>query len=322
MSGGGERTRPAVDVVVPFRGSQEQLAGLRARLGVIRLRPGDSIVIVDNTAGQERLPGRSHERLKRAELGAASLLVGPGTRVPARARNRGAAYGSAPWILFLDDDVQPSEDLLDRYFDPEPDERVAMLAGGIRDEPVAPDGPPTARYNYLRKATSQDDTLRFGEWGFPKTANLAVRRSVFDPIGGFIDTIRAGEDSDLTYRVRALGWTVDRREGATIVHRNRQRVSSFVEQKVVHGSGGAWLERQYPGSFPPRRRVAMLWWAIRTAVPGLIRLSANRGGDRDKALWAVFEPIEAISYEFGRSWPNARPLTLRVWLRALRELKR
>jgi GT2 family glycosyltransferase len=313
-------TRPAVDIVVPFRGSQSRLDDLRARLGRIRLRPGDSVVIVDNTPGQERLPGRAVERLERGAGAAASVLVGPGTRVPARARNRGAACGSAGWILFLDDDVIPSVDLLDSYFEPEPDDRVALLAGGIRDEPVPPDGPATARYNYLRKATSQDDTLRFGKWGFPKTANLAVRRAAFDAAGGFTDTIRAGEDSDLTYRLTAGGWTMERREHASVVHHNRQTVTAFMEQKVVHGSGGGWLERRYPGSFPPRRRVALVWWAARTQAAGLIRLL--RSGDRDTALWELFEPIEALFYEFGRSWPNERPLTIAVWLRALRQSRR
>ncbi len=312
--------RPAVDVVVPFRGSQARLDELRRRLATVKLRAGDSILIVDNTPGQERHPDRSVERVERADGGRPSLLVGPGRRIPADARNRGAARGSAPWILFLDDDVEPCEDLLDRYFDPGPDDDVALLAGGIHDEAVAADGPAVARYAFLRGATSQEDTFRFGEWGFPKTANLAVRRAAFETVGGFRDDIRAGEDSDLTYRLRALGWTVDRREQAGVIHRNRETVRALIEQKVVHGSGGAWLERRYPGSFPPALRLGMVWWAVRTIVRGLTGLA--RSGDRDEALQEVFEPLEAISYELGRSWPNERPLTAAVWWRALRQLHR
>ena len=40
--------RPAADVVVPFRGSPEQLEQLAERLGTLVLRDGDSVTIADN----------------------------------------------------------------------------------------------------------------------------------------------------------------------------------------------------------------------------------------------------------------------------------
>ena len=36
------------------------------------------------------------------------------------ARNRGAAAGSAPWLLFVDADVRVDRNLIDRYFVPPP----------------------------------------------------------------------------------------------------------------------------------------------------------------------------------------------------------
>jgi hypothetical protein len=311
-------SRPPVDVVVPFRGTELERDELRGRLARLKRRPGDSVLIVDNTPGQER--AEPEERVLADRGDSVRVLVGPGLRVPAAARNRGAARGAADWILFLDDDVEPSGDLLDRYFEAEPQGRTALLAGGVRDEPVPGDGRPVARYAYIRAATSQDDTLRFGEWGFPKTANLAVRRAAFEAAGGFRLGIRAGEDSDLTYRLRDAGWGVERRESASVVHRSRRSLRSFVVQKATHGSGGAWIDRRYPGASPPRGRLGLLWWGLRTLVGGLVRAARSR--DRDRALWAVFEPIEAIVYEFGRSLPNERPLTVRVWWRALAELRR
>ena len=200
-----------------------------------------------------------------------------------------------------------------------PDERTAIIAGGIRDEPVASNGSPAARFAYIRAAMSQDDTFRFGAWGFPKTANAAFRRVAFESLGGFREDIRAAEDADLSYRLRAAGWTIERRERATVTHRSRQTLFGFVRQKALHGAGGAWLEREYPGSFPPRRRLGLAWWGIRTAVRRL--LGAVRSRDRDTVLWAVFDPVEALAWEFGRSLPNERPLTAAVWWKALRRLR-
>jgi GT2 family glycosyltransferase len=181
---------------------------------------------------------------------------------------------------------------------------------------VPEDGPSAARYAFLRRAMSQDDTFRFAEWGFPKTANAAFRRAAFEAAGGFREDIRTAEDADLSYRLRAAGWAIERREGATVTHRSRQTLRSFVVQRALYGAGGAWLEREYPGSFPARRRPGLMWWAVRTASRGLG--AAARSGDRDRALWALFEPLEAVAWELGRTLPNERPLTPGAWWRAAR----
>lgn len=285
--------RPAADVVVPFRGGPAELEEVRARLGRLELRPGDSVLVVDNTPGRRASPA-----------GDVPVISATERRTPGYARNRGAAGGSAPWLVFIDADVVPATDLLDRYFEPLPADGTGLLAGGIADEPVPPGGPPAARYAYIREFMSQEDTLRFGEWGFPKTANAAVRRSAFEAVGGFSDEARAAEDADLTFRLKAEGWAVERREHARVVHLNRQTVRGFVLQKLNHGAGGAWLEKRHPGSSPHRRLPGLLWWGLRSSSTGLVR--AARARDRDAALWALFEPLELIVHELGRWLPNER----------------
>ena len=286
--------RPTIDVVVPFKGSRAELDDVRARLAALELREGDSVLVVDNTPGHGSAGGP------------APVLPATDFPTPGYARNRGAARGSSEWVLFLDADVVPSPDLLDRYFDPPPEERTAILAGGVRDEPVDTGAGAVARYAYIRGAMSQDNTFGYGpRWGFPQTANAAFRRSAFEAAGGFRDHIFNGEDADLTYRLRDAGWGVERREDASVVHLSREGVRAMARQKAIHGSAAAWLNREYEGSFPARRRPGLVWWGIRSAVKGLA--AALRLRDRDRALWAVLEPLEQISYEFGRSFSNERP---------------
>ena len=297
-------------MVVPFAGPLSDLEQLSLTLARLRLRPGDSVLIVDNDPRRAGHPGAP---------GAIPILHAAARRTPGYARNRGAAAGRAEWLLFLDADTLPPDDLLDLYFESPPGERTAAIGGGVYDEPVAPDAPAAARYAYIRAATSQEDSFRFGEWGFPKTANAAFRRAAFEAVGGFREDIRTAEDADLSFRLRAAGWEIERREHAGVIHRSRATLRAFVLQRTLYGAGGAWLERNYPGSFPARRRPGLILWALRTSVVRLI--AAARSRERDRALWAVFEPLEALVWELGRSLPNERPLTAGAWWRALKGIR-
>ena len=296
-------SRPSVDVVVPFRGGPAQLQALRERLAGLRLGDEDSVLVVDNTPGVQPPP---------ATDAAVPVICAAQRATPGYARNRGANMHSADWLVFLDADVLAPPDLLDRYFHPPPAPRTALLAGGIVDEPVPPGGPPAARYAYVRSFMSQDDTLRAPEWGFPKTANAACRRAAFEAVGGFREELRAAEDADLTFRLRAAGWGMERRERAAAVHRSRHTVRGFVAQKLCHGAGGSWLEHEYPGASPPRRLPGLVWWGARTGARRLARAARTR--DRDDVLWALFEPLELIVHELARPLPNERPLRRRGWV--------
>jgi len=296
--------RPAVDVVVPFKGEPGLLEDLRSRLSRLELREGDSITVVDNGA-------RAHGGQAPPATGPVRTVHAPELQTPGFARNRGAERGHAGWIVFLDADVVAPPDLLERYFASPPGARTGILAGGIRDE--APDDSGStgavARYSHLRGSMSQEMTLRHGEWGFVQTANCALRRAAFEAVGGFREEIRAGEDADLCYRLRAAGWAMERREDAEGVHRSRSTVRALLAQKACHGAAGAWLDRSYPGSFPARRRPGLTWWGVRHAASGLWEAARRR--DRDEALLAVLDPITTLSYELGRSLPNERPLPWR-----------
>jgi hypothetical protein len=286
--------RPTVDVIVPFKGGAEARRRLEERLAKLALRPGDSLEIVDNTHGADAA-----------------------VPTPAFARNRGAARGKADWLVFLDADTDPRPDLLDRYFDPPPKPRTALLGGGVIDEPAPPDAPLAARYAHLRRGMDQQGTFDFGEWGYPKTANAACRREAFEAVGGFRESIRAAEDADLTYRLREAGWEVERREDASVVHASRKTLRGLISQQVLWGAGGAWVDRTYPGAVPLVSSPGLVRWAARATLGGLV--TAVRRRDRDAAILAVFRPVEALAWQFGRLLPNERPIPdSSPWKRLLR----
>ncbi len=279
--------RPAVDIVVPFAGSDAELAALVERLGVIELREGDSLTVVDNRA--DAIDRDPH------------VLADPVQQSSYHARNRGATRGSAPWLLFIDADVDPAPDILERYFQPEPGAGVGLLAGGVRDAPLPAEPTRAERYAVDAEQMSQKRTLREGPWAYAQTANAAVRRAAFEQVGGFTEGIRSGGDADLSFRLRAAGWELGEREQAGVIHHNRATTRAFLRQKARHGAGAAWLERRFPGSFPPRDRrfwTRRLLRELKMSLPLLAR--GNPGAAADLLL-----PTLAVwAFELGRFLPN------------------
>jgi hypothetical protein len=289
--------RPAVDVVVPFAGADGDLRALLGRAAALARRDGDTVTVVDNRARGARPAPPPGVRLLAAAEVATSY----------HARNAGARAGSAPWLVFLDADVAPPRDLLDRYFAPPPGDRTAVLAGGVVDAPATGGASAAVRYAAVKRAMSQDVTLGHGRWAFAQTANCAVLRAAFEAAGGFRDGVRSGGDADLCFRLREAGWELERRERAAVVHRSRATVRALLAQRARHGSGAAWLAREHPGAFPARPLPGATWWAARRAAAGVAALARR---DADAAIVGLLDGPALLAFELGRRVPN-RPLRRR-----------
>jgi GT2 family glycosyltransferase len=283
-----------VDVVIPFRGSAPELHDVLGRAAALRLDASDTLVVVDNSPEAAGLGGPS-ERV--------AVLEANDVHTSYFARNRGAARGDAEWILFLDADVEPPSDLLDRYFDSPPGERVGVLAGAVEDAGDAPDAKPTVaeRFAELSRPMAQENTMREGDWTYAQTANCAVRRAAFDAVGGFTEDVRSAGDADLCFRVRRAGWEIESRPSATVVHRNRTTLRALLRQRARHGAGVAWLNRAYPGAFPPRRSPGMVWWTAKDTVATVRAIAAR---DRDRVILTGVRLLWFWALELGRFLPN------------------
>jgi hypothetical protein len=317
MLGGG---RPAVSVIVPFRGNESQGARLARSIGLLELGSSDEVIVVDNSDGGSfaedgfgfRVVRATRERSSyyarnagarvsagarlrrerpesltgaafsgaRASLGAAAVRAGESRLTPAiqdSADTREAGGGdstresrSAPaqpdpvdtreeaerWLLFIDADCVPRADLLDAYFDAPPGEEVGALAGTVASDPSQAHF--LARYASDRGFLDQESGVHTAE-DAAATANLAVRRSAFDAVGGFEEGIRSGGDVDLCRRLVAAGWAIERRPRASVAHLHRESLPDLLGAIARYGSGASWLNERYPGSAPA--------WPV---VPGLV----------------------------------------------------
>ena len=220
---------------MPFAGTAAEARGAaHALLGIAR-REGDELIIADNSAVVPATPG-------------VRVVSACGERSPAHARNAGAEHARNDWILFLDADCRPREGLLDAYFAAPVASEVGVLAGGV--VPAIGGATLAARYGAARNFLSQESHLAHPYRPRAVAANLMVRRSAFERVGGFYEGLRAAEDTDFSWRLQEAGWLLESRPQASVEHRYRASVGELRRQWRGYAAGRAWLARRYPGFTP------------------------------------------------------------------------
>ena len=279
--------RPAVGVVVPFRGSPVAVERLWSALRCLALRDGDEVVVSDNTANGAA-----------AQLARDPVRVVQATRERSayHARNEGARAVSAEWILFLDADCRPSAGLLDAYFaEPIPGD-CGALAGQILGEPGQRSF--AARYARSRRLFDHADGLIRADGGGAAAGNLFVRKAAFDAIGGFTEGIRSGGDLDLCRRLQAAGWHLGFRPDAVVHHRHRATLRSLLAAIARYGAGARWLNERYAGSSPP--------WPLRLGLATAARAAARSLRQRQvgEALFRSVDGLGLVAHRIGYAGGN------------------
>lgn len=209
----------------------------------------DEIILVDNGSTDGSL---EIMRGWVAQRDGAVLLQEP-RRGASAARNRGCAAAGGELIAFTDSDCVPRPDWLRSLTAPLRDAEVGAVAGAV--VPAAFDGA-LETFNGLYTLRSPEGAgrhTRLTAWagGFP-TANLAIRKQLFERIGGFDESIGIyGEDFDLCARVYGDGKQIAYDSAARVAHHHRVTLRGMVRQAFGFGRSHAYLMR--------RRHLRGLW---------------------------------------------------------------
>jgi cellulose synthase/poly-beta-1,6-N-acetylglucosamine synthase-like glycosyltransferase len=136
------------------------------------------------------------------------LLLSIGVHPNGRARNVGARETRGDYLVFIDDDVRLGhEHLLDNLLKALREHPDIGLVGASQQLPPwstalqrrMADQLPRSRFPVVDRFTETDMVTHMC---------LALRRAVWDEVGGESDTLVRGTDPDLRYRVRAAGYRV------------------------------------------------------------------------------------------------------------------
>jgi len=247
----------------------------------------ETIVVIDHNA---QLLSRA-----RAELPGATVLENAFARGASGARNTGVAASASEVVAFLDDDASADPQWLEHLMGPFRDARVIGVGGRLapawssrRPGWFAPE------FDWVVGASYRGMPERLEPIRNVWSNNMAIRRDVFDAIGGFrLGFGKTGarsrpEDTDLCLRAsRVRGGTCWAYQPAALAHHKvpaaRERFGFFVRRCFAEGQGKAELaallgrgsamssERTYTRTVLPKGVVAGLGETMRGDPMGLAR---------------------------------------------------
>ena len=247
----------------------------------------------------------------------------PGVRVisqapegPGAARNLAVHASERPLILFLDDDMVPEPELVERHLarhagDPD---RDAAVLGRVRPHPEVAGG---RLMRWLERSGERRDG---GELRF-HSDNLSIKRALFLDAGGFAPDFRVDyEDLDLGWRLHQLGMRLLYEPRALALHLHRYDWVS-IERRY---EDRARAEREMLSKherFIPRTRERIDAHAARRPVSAAWPYLVDRVPERATPLRALAEAkaerwyYQRLAPRFLDAWEGERDLEeLRAYL--------
>ncbi|MFZ0666571.1 MAG: glycosyltransferase [Acidimicrobiales bacterium] len=241
---------PAISVVIAVRNGMPFLEDQLGALAAQRTQRRWELVVADNGSTDASAEVARSWLALEGDV-PVTVVDASARRGPAAARNEGVRHSSATLLCFCDADdvVEPGwlealsrsladTDVVAGSFE------MGSLNGGPRTEP------------------SPAVTRQLGQIPAGLAANLGVRRSAFEQVGGFDEDLEVGEDIDLCWRLQLAGFTFSLAPAAVVAKRDRSTPGQAFRQGIAHGKSGPGLYKRHRKSgIRPDLRVAATSWA-------------------------------------------------------------
>jgi len=270
---------PSVSVVVPVRNRPIDIERCMQSLRALDYPPDKLEIIVVDDASTDN----TAEVVRQLPIDQAICMNEWGGA--AACRNVGASVAKGEIIAYTDSDCEVTPGWL-RELIPYFGEAKNGIVGG-RVDSFSLD---TAIERYESVASSLYMGLEERECRpnsaipFLPTANLLIRRKIWQQLGGFDPAFPIGEDVDLVWRTCEAGYKVQYVPRGAVLHKYRCRLNSFVKRKAFYGGSETFLLRKHPTQrklfYIPRQRVPFvallllgLLWPIALLVAPLVPLA-------------------------------------------------
>ncbi|MFC1580657.1 glycosyltransferase [Thermodesulfobacteriota bacterium] len=232
-----------ISIIIPIYNSANTLT--KCLSGLSKCFSGDiEIILVDNNSTDNSLQVCNHFKSRYPKENI--IVVEEMKKGPAAARNSGVAKATGDWLLFTDADCMPSPDWVLDFRTHFNNSKVGAVAGCIQPYP------PT---NLIQKTlalftlTENKKEVIHNNFKFPgglyPTANLAVRKNVFEMIGGFNEDLKFGEDHELCYKTYKSGNRIKVVTDAIVEHIHRKKLRAMLKQSFFFGTAHPYELRHF-----------------------------------------------------------------------------
>jgi glycosyltransferase involved in cell wall biosynthesis len=161
---------------------------------------------------------------------------------PAAARNLGASRARGRILLFTDADCQPRFDWIEEMLKPLADPDVAAVKGAYR----------SFQKELVARFVQLDREQRYRRTrGYPYVDSLftnaaAIRRPVFEDVGGFDTALKVHEDTDLSFRLRRRGHHIRFNPHAIVYHHHPTTLRRYLKVQMLRAFWRMEVHKNYP----------------------------------------------------------------------------
>lgn len=214
---------PPVSIVVPVYNGAETIGECVASLLALDYpRDRREIVIVDNGSTD-----RTMERL--SAFGADIRVLHERTRGAAAARNRGIRDARGTVVAFTDADCTVDAGWLAALVAPLQDPVIGIACGPVRSRT------PCNRIERFGELIHDQRSATQQVVPYVASGNWASPRALLIDMGLFDESLRRGQDVDLSWRIGLAGFRFEYVADALVYHRNERTLWGLAHEGFVHG---------------------------------------------------------------------------------------
>jgi len=224
--------KPSISVIIPAKNSERTISNCLKSVFNQEYVPQEVIVVDGGSTDRTRSIANKY--------GARVVIEPPHKRsAPGIGRNHGAKSAQGDILAFLDSDCYPEKKWLNQVVEVFRDPKTGVYSVVVSDGT----GEIVSRaFHYLHMGISYD---------FAPSRCMAIRRNVFMQVNGFDETLTTGEDNDLSYRVRQLGYEIIVDKKSKVYHDDDHMtdIRGIWRQQIWYRESEAEMRRRYPNKF-------------------------------------------------------------------------